>query len=534
MQGIAQKILAEPGKYSIQQLTQAIQAGVLPAYIGVPIIQDKVQQQKQGQMMQQAQAAPAGQPPIAQQVMAEAQGLQALPTNLPQNYAGGGIVAFEEGGPVERYQNKGYVYETPYDRMNRENRENEERARLEREAQAKEMGIMPYGEQMRNLGNALVNAPVTGIKHLVSAPGYGFSGSTVPATTATAAPTTPAAPTTTTNVAPVDTTKPAAPEGRGGIGDLLSGLGLNLGGAGVGGVGGIGGGGMKPPTNDIVDQTKTLIEGFNTRDAARTAENERRVEEARGKVTGKAYEGLEASLRKEAEEFGADKSQAKNMAIFKAGLAMMAGTSRNALENIGKGAMVGAEDYQAAAKDIKKAQKENERAMAMVEQARRAESIGDRDQAIARMDKANEHLADRDKFGTSAVVNATGKSAELANDIWKTTVNAQTHLAAADLSGRYHLASGILGSMGKDRNQTIQERRLQLQFEEKNPIADVRSAYAKSIGLAKIPAPGVDKNFDATVNQLYANKFQNFINGTSYSVGAGGGQDPYAGYKLVP
>jgi hypothetical protein len=101
---IAQKILAAPGKYSIQQLTQAVQNGTLPAYIGVPIIQDKVQQQKQSQMMQQGQQAQPNMPPIAQQVMSEAQGLQALPTNLPQNYAGGGIVAFEEGGPVQRFQ----------------------------------------------------------------------------------------------------------------------------------------------------------------------------------------------------------------------------------------------------------------------------------------------------------------------------------------------------------------------------------------------------------------------------------------------
>lgn len=34
---------------------------------------------------------------------------------------------------------------------------------------------MPYREQMRNLGSALLQAPVTAAKHLVSAPGYGFN-----------------------------------------------------------------------------------------------------------------------------------------------------------------------------------------------------------------------------------------------------------------------------------------------------------------------------------------------------------------------
>jgi hypothetical protein len=51
--------------------------------------------------------------PIAQQVMQQAaqesQGLEALPSNLPQEYAGGGIIAFEDGGQVERYQNAGYT-----------------------------------------------------------------------------------------------------------------------------------------------------------------------------------------------------------------------------------------------------------------------------------------------------------------------------------------------------------------------------------------------------------------------------------------
>lgn len=613
---IAQKILAEPNKYSIQELTNAVQNGVLPAYIGIPIIQSKVQEKKQAQMAQQAQGAGANQPPIAQQVMSEAQGVQSLPTNLPQNYAHGGIVAFEEGGPVQRFQVGGgttaQVGQLGYEQLMKLYQTDPALAKeaalragpmgerllagVETAVRAggvplavadlgtmatlkatHDLGTYTTPEQRRQiaanpmlsamsgdvgLAGAIMNSPNTEKptmssgeqiknalsffpKTLISAPGdaqspkgYGItrllnSGDTQqPAAT----PTTTAAPV----VAP-ETTSPVAsdkgaPSSRGGISDLLSGLGINLGGAqGAGGAGGAGVG-IKPPSNDLVGQTQSFVDAFNKRDEARTAENERRIQELQGSVKGKAYEGLEKSLQKEAEEFGADKAQAKNMAIFKAGLAMMAGTSRHALENIGKGAMVGAEDYQAAAKDIKKAQKENERAMAMVEQARRAEDIGNRDKAIDRMDRANQHLAERDKFGTTALMNATGKSAELSQDAWKTMMTNQTHLAAANISGKYHLASSILGSMGKDRNQTIQERRLQLQFEEKNPIADVRAAYAKQLGLSKVPAPGADKSFDTTVNQLYANKFQNFIGGTTYDVGGAGqgGANPYAGYKIVP
>lgn len=49
-------------------------------------------------------------------------------------------------------------------------------------------GQMSYGDQMRNLGSALANAPATAIKTLVSAPGYGFNAPSAPQATAVPAP----------------------------------------------------------------------------------------------------------------------------------------------------------------------------------------------------------------------------------------------------------------------------------------------------------------------------------------------------------
>ena len=106
---IAQSILANPNKYSVAQLTQGVQNGVIPAYIGIPIIQEMMQ--KEAKMRAMGQGQQAAQPPVAEQIMAQAQqsgqGVESLPSNLPQEYAGGGIVAFEEGGPVERFQTGG-------------------------------------------------------------------------------------------------------------------------------------------------------------------------------------------------------------------------------------------------------------------------------------------------------------------------------------------------------------------------------------------------------------------------------------------
>jgi len=105
---IAQQIMSNPGRYSIEELQQALDAGVVPAYIAIPLIQEKTQQQQQMQMASMAQGAPQEmQPSVAEQVLAQAgqaPGIDELQTNLPpQGFAPGGIVAFEDGGQIPGY-----------------------------------------------------------------------------------------------------------------------------------------------------------------------------------------------------------------------------------------------------------------------------------------------------------------------------------------------------------------------------------------------------------------------------------------------
>jgi hypothetical protein len=104
MTGIAQKIIANPEAYSIDMLTNGVRDGSVPAYIGIPLIQEKTMALKKSQAMQ-AGMQQQGQPPIADQVLAEAQqatGLDALSSNLPaEGYAPGGIIAFADGGETE-------------------------------------------------------------------------------------------------------------------------------------------------------------------------------------------------------------------------------------------------------------------------------------------------------------------------------------------------------------------------------------------------------------------------------------------------
>ena len=104
-----------------QRLTAEIQNGTIKSYIGIPLIQELTKRlgEAKAKAAMGVMGAPAqgGAPaaPIAQQVMQQAaqdsQGVETLPSNLPQDYAGGGIIAFEGGGNVQRFETGALVDE---------------------------------------------------------------------------------------------------------------------------------------------------------------------------------------------------------------------------------------------------------------------------------------------------------------------------------------------------------------------------------------------------------------------------------------
>lgn len=103
MNGIAQKIIANPNAYSIDMLTAGVQNGTVPAYIGIPLIQQKTQELNKSKALMSG--IEQGQPPIAQEVLDKAQmatGLDGLSSGLPaEGFAPGGIIAFADGGEAE-------------------------------------------------------------------------------------------------------------------------------------------------------------------------------------------------------------------------------------------------------------------------------------------------------------------------------------------------------------------------------------------------------------------------------------------------
>lgn len=83
-------------------LVKSVQSGAVPSYVGVPLLNDLNQKMSRIQTAPAQAQAMVQQPPIAQQVVGQAeqdQGVATLPSGLPEEgMAGGGIVAFAGGG----------------------------------------------------------------------------------------------------------------------------------------------------------------------------------------------------------------------------------------------------------------------------------------------------------------------------------------------------------------------------------------------------------------------------------------------------
>ena len=179
-----------------------------------------------------------------------------------------------------------------------------------------------------------------------------------------------------------------------------------------------------------VDVAKRFFdpEGVKSETDAYTKEVKEDIEKGRERLKealkkdGPAYAGLEALLKKEEVEAKEGLGKDKAMAILNAGLAMMAGGSPRALENIAKGAMVGTGQYSEALKDFKKSAKERQRAMADIEQARRAEARDDTKTMLAYEDRASTRFDTARQYGMNAVMTVTNARAGSAASVYNTMV----------------------------------------------------------------------------------------------------------------
>jgi hypothetical protein len=333
--------VAQAEKLSIQQLEEALENRTIPAYIGIPLLEEKVQLEQRMKMAQAGQMPPP-QMTIADQVMGQAEelsgGIDQVPMDFAPEMAGGGIVAFEDGGQVQRFQNQGMVQEqippmTPEElrryQMTKELPERFKNAAQTDPGALEDTGIAPRMDQPSPPPNQGLGAATRGFE-------------------------------------PLDPTK-------------------------------------------ILEQTETLYSGLYGKGTGAAAPGDKMgyVQKAEDffKAAGvnlnmAAQQAAEIAAEKEA--LGKDREKAKNMRIVEAGFAIMAGTSPNAFENIGKGATKAMQGFASDIKDLQKTERELANASRQMMQAQNQIRMGvataagdDYQKAVDRYNAANDKIADR-------------------------------------------------------------------------------------------------------------------------------------------
>jgi hypothetical protein len=224
--------------------------------------------------------------------------------------------------------------------------------------------------------------------------------------------------------------------------------------------------------------------------------------EAFNKAQGPAMASYEKLLKGEEMQDATDKEKAGLMSLMKGFLAMAAGESPNAATNIAKGAMVGLGDYGDALKEFKKSAKDRNKAMAEIENARRAEARGDLKDAQIYEDKANDYMRASKQSGIKAIIDATGKSSEISAGLYKSA--AEIASANARTNAQVNAPSGIeriVDRMAKDpKFAESYKNYASIGPEAKGYEAELQ-AYLKNPMMLKATNPELAAQFDAIIKQ---------------------------------
>ena len=151
-----------------------------------------------------------------------------------------------------------------------------------------------------------------------------------------------------------------------------------------------------------------------------------------GRPTGKAFEGLETELKEEKDAVKGKEAKNLQMALINAGLAIAGGSSRYAMENIGKGALVGTKQYTDGLDKLEAAAKERRKMTAMIDEARRAEARGDFKEKNEFETRAFELGVNSRKASIEGLAKIYDKNTKAATDIFN-NLESQKH---ADIRNR--------------------------------------------------------------------------------------------------
>jgi hypothetical protein len=458
-----------------KSLIAGVQSGSIQPYVGLPLIQELTNKLAEAKTKMAQAVTGAGMPqpaqdgaPIAQQVMQQAsqesQGVEALPSNLPQEYAGGGIIAFEDGGKVERYQSRGYT--------------------------GNPMG-MGGSEIMSAAGTAdpYVGSGLLGA--LTFAPDDpewkrklkveqalrerdAAMGITPPATPAATGPIVPYGQSQATNVLGGATPPSPAPGGGGFKMPTL--------------------GGMKettaPTLTDYDTITKNLPKSLQEASEKAVKATQSQLEEFDKPLEAKGarLEGREAQLAKDSEI-------SRWLAVVKGGLATLGGSSRNAAENIGKGLGVGIDEAIRGEAANRAAKDRLEDAKDRFDEQKVAAKKGNFQAA----QQAGQRASDDLRQATQLTMTGAHYGNTEALNRYQTTQQGEFQRASLDQSGKLGIAG--LGLQAQQLAQTGAFQNKQLAAMEQRYAAMDKQAQAR---MAQVRAGAVGKFMETVAPQLNA------------------------------
>lgn len=311
--------MAMAGKLTVDQLRQSIQSGSLPAYIGIPMIEEKNKEKEQMAAAQQGFPEEQQSPSVTAQILQKAEqqefpeeqeslGIDRLPSNLPterdeeMGMAGGGIVAFAgDSGSLVRSEPQ-YSSE-PVD-------DPEYQSSIEVPKGALSGWFRNHMEKIRKQNEE-------------SAAARGQPIATLPKVVVDSGPT-----------IPIRTDDMDITRDTGIPGGALPDKGIN----------------NLPAAKTAPPGTPGAPRPASTANIPLTTD-EMRSQVASGK--GSALDQYADMLMKERGSSAKDRQQAKGMAIFQAGLGIAGGTSPNAFANIAQGSLPAIQAYQQELKGLR-------------------------------------------------------------------------------------------------------------------------------------------------------------------------------------
>ena len=459
-----------------QHLSQSLQDNVIPAYVGVPLMQGLTQR------LQQAtpQAQPA-RPPVAQQVMQAAQqadmprqgitqgagpseGIDQLPSNLPtEGMAQGGIIAFEDGGEVKHFVQGGYndLYEAY--RQSLVNPNNDPMAEsssaqrlLTRSPKTKYIQARNQ-EQSQMIENANVNAPSPGIfdittpqerqaydarDRIIKQFGQGAFDPTAKSQplgieTLQSNPVT-ANPTALTPDTKALADKIALDKANSAPKALAS---------------------LITRPDDItytdIPNATSRYDALNTQAPVKAEDETARYKKAIGEDPG--AQAVADKLKKMEEQTTAEDEKSPWMALMKAGLATMGGTSPYAGVNVGKGGEAGLEDYGKAQDKIETAREKHLDIQEQLARAKRAEDVAAINFGFnsEEHDKASRHTDKLAEISANNAIDLTNKT----NNLQAQTATATNALAYGKARSEEVYQHGVLTNQ-HESNQIAKDSKL--------------------------------------------------------------------------